>query len=93
MHRFRLLFILLASLASLVLVDAGTAQAAGSIFFDGSPGTGPPPATLGPYTMTPFGADPQALFTDVGGVAGPTGNVTFGAPMASRSTPCARRSA
>jgi len=81
MHRFRLLFVLLASLASLSLADAGTALASGSIFFDGSPGTGSPPAMLGPYSMTPFPADPQPLFTDVGGVAGPTGNLTFGSPM------------
>src|SRR5712692_6699568 len=81
MHRFRLLFVLLASLASLALADAGTALAAGSIFFDGSPGTGAPPVTLGGYTMTPFGTDPQPLFANVGGVAGPTGNVTFGSPL------------
>ncbi len=82
MQRFRLLFVLLVSVASFALADAAVAPASsGMIVFDGSPGTGAPPATLGPYTMTPFGVDPQPLFTDVGGVAGPTGNVIFGAPM------------
>jgi hypothetical protein len=83
MRRFRLLFVLLASVASFALADAAIASSSsGSIIFDGSPGTGGPPSTLGPYTMTPFGADPQPLFTDVGGVAGPTGSsVVFGAPM------------
>ena len=80
MHRFRFLLVLLATFASLALADAGAALASGSIFFDGSPGTGPPPATLGPYTMTPFPADPQP-FGLVGGVAGPTGNVAFGSAM------------
>lgn len=28
-----------------------------TIVFDGTPGTGAPPATLGPYTMTPFAPD------------------------------------
>jgi hypothetical protein len=83
MHRFRLLFVLLASVASFALAEASIASASssGSIVFDGSPGTGAPPTTLGPYTMTPFGADPQPLSTDVGGVAGPTGSVVFGASM------------
>jgi hypothetical protein len=76
MHRFRLLVVPLAILATIALTAPGTAGASGTIVFDGSPGTGAPPATLGPYTMTPFGLDPQP-FGDVAGVAGPTGNVTF----------------
>ena len=35
----------------------GPTAAAGPLFFDGSPGTNPPPATLGGYPMTPFGPD------------------------------------
>ena len=80
MHRFRLLFVLLASLASLSLLDAGTALADGSIVAV-TLGTASPPATLGGYTMTPFGADTQALYANVRGVHGPTGDVTFGSPM------------
>ena len=41
---------------------------AGAITFVGSPGTGAPPAKLGPYTMTPFGPDPQPLDAEVPGV-------------------------
>jgi hypothetical protein len=37
------------------LVAAPAAEA--GIVFDGSPGTSAPPATLGPYTMTPFAPD------------------------------------
>ena len=68
---------------ALVLVStwavASLAQAA--IFVDTSPGTAAPPATLGPYTMTAFGPDPRPVFTDVTTVPGPSGNVTFAAPM------------
>lgn len=59
-------------------VRPAPAHAAGTITFDGSPGTGPPPATLGPYTMARFGADPQPLDADVTGVATPSGNGTVG---------------
>ena len=48
-----------------------------SIVFDGSPGTGAPPATLGPYTMQAFPADPTAEGTIESQVTGPTGAITF----------------
>jgi hypothetical protein len=53
------------------------------IVFDGSPGTGPPPATLGPYTMTAFGPDPQPVNEGpvVTSVNGPTGTVSFSPPL------------
>jgi len=53
------------------------------IAFNGSPGTNAPPATLGPYTMTPFGADAQAVCTPgvpamTSSVADPVaGTITF----------------
>jgi hypothetical protein len=47
------------------------------ITFDGSPGTEAPPATLGPYTMTPFAPDDRALGNVVSDVSGPTGTVGF----------------
>jgi hypothetical protein len=50
------------------------------VFFDGSPGTGPPPATLGPYTMTRFGPDAQSIGTVVG-VADPAGTLVFPQPL------------
>ena len=77
MPRTRLLFLILASLATFTLLGAGTASASGTITFDASPGVGAPPATLGPYTMTPFGLDPQPLFDFVSGVMGPAGGVAF----------------
>lgn len=53
-----------------------------AIVFDGSPGTGAPPATLGPYTMTPFGTDTQpscgAEGSSVTGVNDPAGSISFG---------------
>lgn len=48
----------------------------GEIVFDGSPGTAAPPATLGGYTMTPFGADLQAL-GNVSGVTDSAGTIGF----------------
>ena len=55
------------------------AVASSDVTFDGSPGTAAPPATLGPYTMTPFPADPRpagwgAIVTSV---PGPTGDLQF----------------
>lgn len=46
------------------------------VFFDGGPGSGPPPSTLGPYTMTPFGTDPQDTGL-VDGVSDPAGRLVF----------------
>jgi len=51
------------------------------IVFVGAPGTGSPPATLGPYTMQPFASDPQALEEEVTGVDGPTGTLAFSVPL------------
>ena len=76
MPRVRLLILILASLVTFSLTGVGTASAAGTITFDASPGTGAPPATLGPYPMTPFGLDSQP-FGFVTGVTGPSGDVAF----------------
>ena len=67
-------------LASLCLGAApGRALANGTpgVVFVGTPGTGAPPATLGPYTMVPFGADPRPLGELVSTVPGPTGELVF----------------
>ena len=48
--------------------------------FDGSPGTAAPPATLGPYTMTPFADDTRPVFDDVSSVPAPTGGVVGFSP-------------
>lgn len=49
--------------------------------FDGSPGTGAPPATLGPYTMIPFPADNRGIFSQITAVPGPTGQIGFNYPV------------
>jgi len=54
-----------------------TARAGSGIVFVGTVGTGAPPATLGPYTMTPFPADDRPLFDNVTDVPGPTGALRF----------------
>jgi hypothetical protein len=62
-------------------------SAAPTIVFDGSPGTGAPPATLGPYTMTAFGLDPQPVNQGpiVTSVNDPAGTVSF-SPALNHST-------
>jgi hypothetical protein len=42
-----------------------------------SPGTGLPPATLGPYIMRTFSADPTSEQTQESSVIGPTGAISF----------------
>jgi hypothetical protein len=59
----------------------GSSCTASGIAFDGSPGTAAPPATLGGYTMTPFGPDPQPTGTTVTGVSDPAGTITFSQPL------------
>ena len=49
--------------------------------FDGSPGTGPPPSTMGPYTMQSFATDATPDGEDVTDVDGPTGEITFDNPL------------
>jgi hypothetical protein len=51
--------------------------ASGSIIFSDAPGTSAPPSTLGPYRMTSFPADTQAVGGTVSSVAGPTGTLGF----------------
>jgi hypothetical protein len=57
--------------------QSAAADSGGSIVFSGAPGTSAPPATLGSYSMTPFGADPQAVGAPVAGVTGPSGPISF----------------
>jgi len=58
-----------------ILLPAASTLALGSIVYDGSPGTDAPPATLGPYTMTPFAPDTRDLFIDVTTIPSPLGDV------------------
>jgi hypothetical protein len=52
----------------------------GEIVFDGSPGTGPPPSALGPYSMTEYGLDPQDE-GPVDGVDDSAGDLDFDDPL------------
>src|SRR4051812_1046988 len=81
MPHVRRLLLVLTMLATLAATGAGAASAAGTIVFDASPGSGPPPASLGPYAMTSFGRDPQPLFAPVAGVAGPGGTIAFSSEL------------
>jgi hypothetical protein len=54
--------------------------AVGGIVFDGSPGTNPPPATLGGFPMTPFGADGYGAFQLIGTVPAPGGGTVGFSP-------------
>ncbi len=47
----------------LILLLGAVGVASAGIVFDGTPETAAPPATLGPYTMTPFLADSTPLGT------------------------------
>lgn len=55
-------------LAALAALAVTAAPASAEIVFDGSPGTGAPPATLGPYEMTPYTDDPRANRSSVNAV-------------------------
>ena len=82
-------FLAAAALATLVAltISVGTSRAA--VIFDGSPGTGPPPATLGPYQITPFPDDARAEFLNVASVPAPfgLGNVFFNPVLSHRDVP------
>jgi hypothetical protein len=55
-----------------------------NVYYDGTPGTSAPPATLGGYSMTSFGNDARAVFTNVSSVTGPTGDVAFDPSLSHR---------
>src|SRR5215470_18969840 len=72
--------VMLAAIASTILLATGTAMpaaASSSVTFDGSPGTNPPPPTLGGYQMTAFGTDSQPTGQLVSGVDDTAGPITF----------------
>jgi len=62
-------------------------EGSGGLVFDLSPGTGPSPGTLGPYSMTPFGEDPRPVIQDVTTVPLPCpigGDIEFSIPLSHR---------
>lgn len=77
--RPRRLSALLAAVAAIALFAAAgrvTAANAG-VVFDGSPGSGPAPATLGGYPMTPFPTDNRPIESLVSDVPAPGGSLTL----------------
>jgi hypothetical protein len=75
---------------TILLVPVGTqvaSAAPGSVVFSDAPGTSAPPSTLGPYSMTRFAPDTQAVGASVASVAGPTGTVGFSPSLEHCLTP------
>ena len=72
---------LVAITAVLVLLGIGAASASAAVFFESSPGSGPAPAKLGPYEMTPISADARPDGATVSSLASPLGNILFGTPV------------
>lgn len=70
-------FALLASPMSAGAVTPG-------LHWDTSVGTAAPPSTLGPYTMTPFGADGRPELVNVSNVPDPAGTIGFNPPLEHR---------
>ena len=66
----RLLKILVVGLAATAILSSA---ANANLTIDTSPGTGSPPATLGPYTMTPFPDDIRSTGVSYSSVASPLG--------------------
>jgi hypothetical protein len=71
----------IAGLVAGALLAVGAGPASAAIVFNGAPGTGAPPTTLGPYSMTPFANDTRANAGDVSDTPTPLGNVTYDNPM------------
>jgi hypothetical protein len=69
--------VIVLALGSATLCAAEDVGLAAHLHFDGSPGTGAPPPTLGGYTMTPFPNDSRTLGQNVAQVVGPTGSLAF----------------
>jgi hypothetical protein len=72
-------FLATAALATLVALTISVSTSRAAVVFSGAPGTGPPPAFLGPYLMTPFANDARPLGALVATVPAPLGlgNVSF----------------
>jgi hypothetical protein len=94
MHKRSRLPVLAAALLPCVLAVVGLgfiqglAKAAPApVIFSDAPGTSAPPTTLGPYQMTPFPADTQAVDATVSSVAGPTGDLGFSPALEHCLTP------
>jgi hypothetical protein len=67
--------------AAFVLLGAGASAASAAVYFSPGPGSGPPPAQLGPYSMTKLSTDPRPEGMAVSSVSSPLGSVMFGLPV------------
>ena len=72
---------LVALTAVAALVAAGASTASAAVNFDSSPGSGPPPAKVGPYTMTKLANDTRPQMSMVTSVDSPLGSIRFGLPV------------
>lgn len=72
---------LVALTAVAALVGAGASTASAAVNFDSSPGSGPPPAKLGPYTMTKLSNDTRPQMSMVSSVDSSLGSIRFGLPV------------
>jgi hypothetical protein len=80
LRRGRIVAAAAAVMLAVASLPGPVATAAGAIVFDGSPGTNPPPATLGGYPMISFGPDGLAAFSSATSVPAPGGRVLSFSP-------------
>jgi hypothetical protein len=69
----------LATIAALTV--AGVPAASAAVNFDSGPASGPPPAKVGPYTMTKLSKDTRWQGMAVSSVDSPLGSIRFGLPV------------
>lgn len=72
---------LVALTAVAALVGAGAPVASAAVNFDSGPASGPPPAKLGPYSMTKLSKDTRYQGMAVSSVDSPLGSIRFGLPV------------
>ncbi len=94
---FRPLLACVAVITALAGVGIGAAHAQAAVNFDGSPGSGPPPGTIGPYVAVPFGDDtrpacdpavlPPCAGATVSDAVSPAGTIRFSTPAQHREVP------
>ncbi len=83
----RLGLAVLAAVSSAAIAFTPSASANGNITFSDSPGMAAPPATLGPYAMTAFGADPTANGASLSSIGGPAGPIGLSTALTKATTP------
>lgn len=84
---FRGLVLAVALASPLALAQPALAGGNGNIVFSGGEGTAAPASTLGPYTMTPFAADPATDGTLVTSAPGPFGSLGLSKALTKATVP------